>query len=302
MVSIINVLHKKNITKMGIILKVDGEVAPVGAEVIFRDALVENGSLLLHDYSNRGTLDNFDLTKGANDLARESSLKLGIDNRAKFRYNQLVVDKPVLSAGKGFRMTWLGRRASGDNSERDFGFNLGRDLDNYLATNQPSKVLMIVWVRVDETIPLGGLFLGASTNKQGATHNYNLRGGSLDVGEVGLGIGGYSMQNTGSVNVMQLGVEYSGPNNKLTRWWNGTLRTNSNVLNAGEFGFPTEDFMIGSNLIGHDSNAIIYRVLVEDLTVSGRTAEEVVVRDWDYCNGIGQFAGKPTKRPFIDLK
>ncbi|HIY74818.1 MAG TPA: hypothetical protein H9825_01030 [Candidatus Sphingobacterium stercorigallinarum] len=89
------------------------------------------------------------------------------------------------------------------------------------------------------------------------------------------------------------------PGGQYLDWYkNGVKQTNTYEPTAS-FGNPTSDLVLGK-IDTTDKGGIMYRWGVEDLNAAGRTLGELVQKDWEYCNGIGEYVGLPTKRPFID--
>src|SRR5690625_1963614 len=91
---------------MSLVIKSLGTTAPEGAERLYRDALVTEGSLFLVDFSNRGTLDNYSLEPGAPvmDLAREAAAELGVVTTANSSFmpgHQLTEGKGVVGFQEG---------------------------------------------------------------------------------------------------------------------------------------------------------------------------------------------------------
>lgn len=276
---------------MALVIKVGGVEAPSGAEKLYRDALVVPGTLVAYDFSNTGTLNDFSLAQGAplHDLARESSIPMGVDNSSTM-YHKAEVN-PQLTDGKGFRGNNLG---SNPQPVEILGFNLGMGLLEYLHQNQPNT-LMIVWIRQEGAMaaqPINSMASGGGGTDYPI--RVNLSGGTaLNVTLAG-GAGGPISFGGG---LLQYAVEYRGNGQPLRRYINGQYEGDGQ--DAFSFGEPTRELMLGQDGTTPPT-AVTYRWLMEDLDVSGRDAEDVVKQDWEYCNGIGQYAGKPTKRPFID--
>lgn len=276
---------------MALVIKTRGVEAPEGAEKLYRDALVVPGTLVLHDFDNRGTLDNFSLAQGSplRDLARDSSLALGVDNSAVMYHKS--ESTPELTTGNGFRANNLG-----DNPKptKILGFNLGMSLLEYLHQTQPNT-LMIVWIRQQGGMsaqPINSMSTGGGGTDYPIRVNLS-QGTSLNVSLAGAAGGPINFGG----GLLQYAVEYSGNGQPLRRYVNGQYEGEGQ--SAFDFGEPTRELMIGQDDTTQPT-AVTYRWLVEDLSVSGRNAADVVGRDWEYCNGIGEFAGKPTKRTFID--
>lgn len=281
---------------MGIVIKTKGLNAPEGALKLYRDALVNEGTLFLHDYSNFGTLRNFDITDWATDLAKESALELGINNESKMRWSPDRVSKPELSEGKGYKMTNLGRVNA---DPLVFGLDQGFDLGNYLFQNQPHFIMTVWYNKAGET-PIGGRLMRLSTGESDNQHMISVNvndGGAVNPSIAGVVGGG----NISQGDAQQYTLEYRGAGQRLRRFMQGSFHSESANV-AQSLLEPKGNFIIGNNEVGITRNIgiNIYRILIEDLNVSGRTADEAVKDDWDYCHGSGIYTGLPTKRPFID--
>lgn len=124
---------------MTTVLKTLTERAPEGAKKLYKHALVEHGTLAMFDFSNGGTTDNFDVTDGAKiyDLARESSLLLGIDNQGTSQRNNIGAT-PSLTPGRGFTNIY-------NTSGSGRGVVFGTDIMSYLATNTPHAYGSIIY-------------------------------------------------------------------------------------------------------------------------------------------------------------
>lgn len=273
---------------MALVIKTNRIVSPEGAEKLYRDALVTKGSLILHDYSNRGNLDNYNITTDSPvwDLARDASLDLEINNSTLS-----LAGQNELTEGKGLdRSKMTGTLPAGS----VVGFDLGLDLANYLVENQPRSVFT-AWVRRPTTA--AGRILSMPTSEGiGWNATINFGGSEYTVamsfaGAAGLGIAGDRFH--------QVSLEFIGIGQPLNIYVDGEFYGNS-TGDATGFSAPSASTKIGRFEGSLVSNPILYRFFIEDLDISGRTALEVVKKDWDYCNGIGEYIGLPTKRPFID--
>lgn len=280
---------------MGLVIKTKGTQAPAGSEKLFRDPLVSNGTLLLQDFSNRGTLYDFRLQNGdpVYDLSREVSVPKGVNNNTTIVHNSAV--DPALTPGKGFRVDNLGNNPG---SAQDLGINLGTSLLDYLEIVGPGAAAWF-WVRIDQE-KFGGAFLTSTGDGGGTGFPLRLnitgsRGMSVTFAGGHVILGADDFANDGLV---QVAVEYKGEGQYLEWYKNGVKQTNTYEPTAS-FGNPTSDLVLGK-IDTLDKGGIMYRWGVEDLNASGRTLGELVQKDWEYCNGIGEYVGLPTKRPFID--
>lgn len=279
---------------MALILKSNTDQAAPGAERMLRDALVTDGTLLLHDFDNKGTLRADSLAQGAPvyDLSREVSMPLGIANSVEFKHN--ADDDPKLTPGKGLRVDNLGTNPS---PSQNLGIDLGTDLLNYLST-KTGNILMVAWLRLDTSIVRNGAFITSTGNGGGNNYpiRFNVADGSLTVSFAGASVPGDAMAGN---KLIQIGILYSGSGTPNKKYLDGSFSANG-TNNAASFGTPSSNLVVGK-IDTQDRGGILYRWLIEDLNVSGRTPEYVVKKDWDYCHGIGEYAGKPTKRTFIDI-
>lgn len=283
---------------MTLVIKTKGITAPIGAEKLYRDALVSEGSLMLQDFSNRGSLSDFSIDNGAPvyDLARDISLPLGIDNYTTFKHN-LESGEPSLTDGKGVRVDNLGTNPGGEDK---LGINLGRDLLNYLSS-KTGGILLITWVRLDPSASeANGAFV--TSTGDGGGNNFPIRFNKTSDNGVNISFAGAATGSRGSDHsggkVVQIALEYEGENLPLNCYIDGVFARNSSKP-AATFGNPDSDLLFGKDDT-QNRRPVMYRWLVEDLNLSGRTADEVVQKDWEYCTGTGEFEGLPTKRPFID--
>jgi len=276
---------------MALIIKTTGTEAPAGAEKLYRDALVAPGTLLLHDFSNRGTLQNFSIGQGdpLYDLGRDTSIPLDVDNSTSMDYNTEDVSAPELTPGRGFSAENLGVIPP----EKSFlGFNLGRSLLEYLYTQQPN-IVMIIWAR--NPGPSANPIV-TSNSSDGGGNGYPIRVNFSGGTSINASIAGAAGGPTSLPGLIQYSVEYKGEGEPIRRYVNGQFEGEGS--DAYLFGDPSRDLVIGKD--GPSPTGVLYRWLIEDLDVSGRSAEDIVKKDWEYCTGTGEYEGLPTKRPFID--
>lgn len=274
---------------MGLILQTRNNI--VGSEKLYRDALVTDGTLLLVDFSNRGTLSNFRVDKGfpVKDLARESSEALGVVNSTRLNYE----DSTHLSEGLGL---WLGDLGgSSYNGGSPYGVDFGKDIMDYIVANKNNEFLITVWVRLPDLNSIqGGRALASVGDVGGSGINLNITTSGNPNLFFGGVQGGYS-PITPSTNVIQMSNHYQGSGMKTRGFVNGYFDRMSSA--EGDFNGEYPNLVLGRN--NSSPSVYIYRLFIEDLTVSGRTADVVVKDDWDYNNGTGKF-GYMEKRPFID--
>lgn len=284
---------------MGLVIKTQGTTAPEGAEKLYRDALVGEGTLFLQDFSNRGTLYNFRLNNGdpVYDLAREVSIPMGMNNSITFKHN-LEEGNPELTEGKGFRVDNLGRNPG---SAENLGIDLGTDLLEALS-ERTGGVLLVTWCRINPEATGSGAFVTSTGN--GGGNNYPIRfygssfgGGFINISFAGAA-GGGAPEDYADGKLVQVALEYIGEGIPNNIYINGSFSGASTNV-AASFGDPDSNLVLGK-IDTINRSGIMYRWFIEDLNISGRTAEDVVQKDWDYCHGTGEYTGLPTRRPFID--
>lgn len=263
-----------------------------GSEKLYRDAIVSKGSLFCFDFSNKGCVSNGDLTT-VRDLALESKNDLGIIDDVSFDVTDRGV-VPDLTNNMGYPIVNLG---SYNNSSYDSGLNI-HNVDDYLFTKQPPRTLFVAWMAID------GLFSPGYSGiwfKSGDASMSNIRlvnGASfLSVRMVSEGF----TNHPASQNVVQMAVERQGVGLPNKLYINGKFYGVATEL-GGAFSAPDglQPISIGLKQPNQNTNVTIYRTFLEDLTVSGRTAQEVIAKDYAYVNAINEYAGIE-KRPFANL-
>lgn len=282
---------------MGLVLKTNTVVSPSG-EKLYKDVLVSEGTLLLHDYSNRGTLYGYSLTNGypVRDLAQETSNALGIDNKTKVIYNE-EDGSPEITGGLGVPMWAWGTNTGGINK---WGMNLGKDLLNYLADNVSNEFVFTFWARRDLSItPPAGAFITSTQLVGGSTVNavrINMAGNGNITSTFGGGSGANGIDWSNG-DLHQVSVHYKGAGQRLDVYVDGEYAQQGGSDAVG-FGTGSTDLVVGK-IDSSNPAAILYRWFIEDLTVSGRSASEVVSKDYQYNTGTGMFSYM-APRPFID--
>src|SRR5690554_4855905 len=225
---------------MGLVIKITGADAQGGSK-LYRDVLVSNGTLILQDFSNKGTLDDFSLAQNAPvyDLSRDVSQNiLNINNFANFNHNASV--QPTLTDGKGFNTATLGINSG---SALKLGINYKTDLLDYLGDNPNNNILLICWLRSIETGAVGtGTFM-TSTNTEDL---YPIRMHQGNNNVISVTLAGASAPSAILRNdvLAQVGVEYTGIGNELNCFLNGNANGTSDVLATG-FGIPNSDLVLG---------------------------------------------------------
>lgn len=275
---------------MGIVLKVNGAKAPADAPVLLRHALVNDASLMAHDFSNGGSFPGGNVQNGSElvDLSKEISLGLGLDNSAIMKTAAGKEDAVQYTDGGGILISSFTQGATMENPQ---GFNVGLDLPQYLIDNQP-PLLAIFWVRA--TGPVAGALFNCDGE---SSYFFHMRRTSTFHGRLaGVSAGGVAVEVG---KFYQYAMEFRGTGQTLRRYVDGVL--------VGEGADPATGFSAGDMLAANigsrassNPDVVYYGDFVYDLSLTNKTAAELVQENWDYINGTGVFAGKPTKRPFID--
>lgn len=283
---------------MNLVIKNQHEESENG-ERIYRDALVSEGTLMLVDFSNGGTTFNKDLTKGVYDLARDAAELIGLYTSPEFLSKTTL---PTLSDKDGLPLVDLGAFGT---SDFDTGLNF-HGIGKYLYENQP-RTLMTFWLELDTS--RGNLRDGriiSTPDSGGVGNNLRVLTPSAVNTTISANLAGkstLSSYNIGNKTPTQVSIEYVNSSTPSNIYINGELL---GVGSAAEGGFtqPTENDLLSigfKSVIGNNSMATLYRFMLEDLTKSGRTASQVVAKDYNYVNQLGEFASKPTKRPFANV-
>lgn len=262
------------------------ETVGTGAK-LYRDALVSNGTLMMLDFSNRGTLHGFSLKRGfpIRDLSDFTDLK----NDTRLTNSSDL----NISEGLGFPLHDLD---TGEGSS----INLGKDLLNYLHENENNEFLFVYWVRRDVSITgSNSTFINSSDDsnymvRSRLSFTESNRAITITVGDAPVGVNITDEFNNG--DIVQVAVHYRGIGEDAISFKNTQQHATSTRPSAG-FGVPESDLLIGRIESGVPFN--MYRIFMEDLTVSGRNAEDVIQEDWEYNNAIGKYSYME-KRPFIN--
>ena len=282
---------------MTTVLKTLTERAPEGAEKLYRHALVEHGTLAMFDFSNGGTTDAFDVSNGANiyDLARDSSLLLGIDNQGVSQRN--IVDDSSLTPGRGFtnihNTTGSGR-----------GIVFGTDLMSYLATNTPHAYGSIIFRAnpalggnfdtdryVFAVVDEGNIFVNQNNIQLQISPSYAV--------SFRFGLGNIAFGDIPSIggDLVHIGIEVGRGDGKVHIYHNGVYLKEKEEVYSG-FEPPTNYSKIGF-IQGNTVPVATYIFQIEDLGVSGRTALDLAEKQWNYANSLSLYQGMP-KRSFTD--
>lgn len=281
---------------MALVIKIAGFKSEEEGLTLYKDALVNEGTLLLHDYSNKGNLRGGYISHGSPfyDLASDvSNDKLGVDNFGTMHLPENLDIK--LTDGKGLPMNDILQYSTSASDEK--GVNMGNDLSDYLFEKQP-RTLALYWVRSSAEQTIGSNFLSSgSSNDRNLILNTSTTAFQASIAG---GSSGSEPLGQSGMKLVQYAVEFNGTDNR--RFVNGVFRGGGSISPTG-FISETRGLLLGartSTPSGRFTDTVVYRIMIVDLDKSELTAEQIVKKDWEYCNGIGEFAGLPTKRPFID--
>ncbi|HIY76409.1 MAG TPA: hypothetical protein H9825_09115 [Candidatus Sphingobacterium stercorigallinarum] len=272
--------------------------APEGAEVIHGDAMVSDGTLLALDFSNKGCLYGYSLKNGypVRDLAKFANDPLGIDNSSRLIHNG--EGDLTLTPGLGLPMHLWGLNPGG---AYVWGMNLGKDLLEYMSANNDHEFIFTFWVRRNMSIPVeSGAFVTSTQSVDGNNVNA-VRINTSANGNMTPSFAGVAAE-TGIVfdddSLYQVSIHYKGAGETLGIYINGVYSRESNG-NALGFGSEFSDLVIGKTATSNPCS-ILYRILIDDLTASGRTAIEFASKDYQLCTGTGQY-NYIEERPFISV-
>lgn len=263
-----------------------------GSGKLYRDVIVNAGTLLCLDFSNKGCLTNDNLST-VRDLAKEAKDDLSIPNNVQFK----VTDRgtvPPLTTKKGYPIVDLGSYSATAN---DSGLQV-KGIDEYLFAKQPHS-LMVLWLDCAGTSRsnLGSDNVIASSDSN--AENIRLTGGAGATVSLRFGGIGFVNYNVGT-NVSQLAVEYIDSTQPLKLYVNGRYYGLSSANGYGFKAATANPLNIGAKTPLRNTTINLYRPDIFDLTKYGKTALEVVERDYNYVNALGEFEGI-TKRPYANI-
>lgn len=253
---------------------------------VYRDALTTDGTLSLFDFSNKGFLKNYDISKKIIDLSEGNSI--GGDNIVFSKEDRGTF--PYLTEDKGLPLINYGSY-SANNKGKGFVIN---NVSSYLYEKQPNT-LFVFWLKLKKEGANAVIIDGGINQRQVRLNNAGVANISMTIaGKVS-----FSNYNT-DYNLVQLGVEFRKDKTNIS-YVNG-LKFSESMTTEGLFEAPNETKTIdfGIKLPGLDSRGVLYRGLIEDLEVSGRKALEVVKKDYEYVSGTGQYTGI-APRPFFRI-
>jgi len=276
------VIVNKNVTK--------GE-----GEKLYMDALVSEGSLYLTDFSNLGALKQFNVKNNAtvNNLAQGAAVELGVISNS---YISTPKADSALTAKKGLT-------ADGIIGGGAYGLIIPNVMD-YLskAEVQSHNILFNIWLNTGTS----GVARGFVRTWGGGTDwaNTAFRCNIAIAGNPTFTIGGAVVQETAlypeANKIVQCSYLYQGVGQKIKVWINGVYKGETAQLATG-FNAAGKSIVIGKPEIPQTGNQEFFRFSIEDLTVSGRDANAVVQKDYNYVNQLGEYSDKPTKRPYANV-
>lgn len=281
-----------------LLIKDVNQVASPGAVRVYKEGSVNDGTLFCIEFSNKAATIGGDLTRPITDLADDTPVRQGVGG-IPIETDPIIKQSPtnpiILTEDYGFPMTYVGN----EQLVYDRGV-LIHGLGNYLHEKQPKSVF-IFWVgfgQVGENqTATRGLKLGqtgGATSPYMVSVNFPSASGSHSVSLLAAGKSG-----TGVITIPgqsgQVAVEYTGPTTPNKWYLNGVYQGEGSSASGG-FGEIEGDgvLAIGGNFPNEyefGSNAIIYKAVGHDLDFSGLTAEQVVKKDYELVNGLGEYAG-----------
>lgn len=280
---------------MTLVLKTLTQQAPEGAETLKHHRLVNSGTLLLYDFSNGGTTDNFDVSNGrkVHDLARQVSIPLGINNEGTIVG---VTGERTLTSGKGYEIPEI------ENGRG--GLDIGIDVFKYLYEKNPHSLLIFAG-RVRQEEPTGSVnpYVIRAVGPSGDyIDQNNLRVNVPNEGrfQIRFGYGSIASSELQSDrgSFILLAIEVNGAGNPVKLYKNGYFAKEKGVSFPDGFTYPTYESW-GMRRLGSVTPAAVYALSITDLTRTTKTAAELVRESWDYFNGTGEFSFMEP-RPFID--
>lgn len=230
--------------------------------IIYRDATASAGTKFLFDFLD--TYCNANATGALPSGAIFTNLVDGAPNGVNGNTNQVN----EVTGGITFNGTIFN------------GINLGTSYN--LSGTNPSFVV-IAWIKVGTGVgnDKGLLSLGTSTTVYQHKMTTSSGGTRITVGAANTGL---AIVNTGAV--MQVAVSWS-PLGVVRAFANGVLVGQSNSAPTTLTSFAATNTTIGADPSLTAGVGTVYRVLQENLTVSGNTDLAVVMAD--YADNVGRF-------------
>lgn len=279
---------------MNLVIKNTNETAPLGAEKVYKDALVSEGTLMLIDFSNRRSTIDYDLEKGVFDLAGDAAKELNVNTDP-----EVALDLPIeITPDRGLPGSPTGAAGNNDFTKGVLFKNIGK----YLFDNQPKSIVSF-WLKLDMSAPNIAAGLMVRSQDVGSAGNITLQAGSAVNPTLSVRFAdkiSLANRNIGT-DYIQVAVEFTGPTTANKVYINGSYDSDGTTTSGGFVENSLEDILRLGQPSGVASNPItLYRMLIEDLDVSGRSAQQVVTKDYNYVNALGEYTGIQ-KRPYANV-
>ncbi|MGO3807796.1 MAG: hypothetical protein ACTJHT_16085 [Sphingobacterium sp.] len=256
-----------------------------GAEAVplYKDARTNQGTILALDFSSRTCVvgNGISSVNLPNDLSAMDIVNFGYT----------FTEAKTLTSKKGIHVSQDSIVAA---NQHGLIFN---DIMDYILANPTHNIGMTIWAMRDSTIGgPGERFLRCL----GGLGNFDL---SIDDTTTQFRIAGGSHTQTVSANIdriVQYSMTYTPDNSRATRGINGNIFGAMTTVptgwqDLGELGVGKLEESVVSR-----SPVVMYRMLIEDLTVSGQSEEDFVLKDYNYVNALGEYSGIE-KRPFSNI-
>src|SRR5690606_36856136 len=272
---------------MGLIIKDNNAdfSGVAGAQKYYFDALATDGTLLIHDYSRAGclptqTLKNgvpvLDLAKGGTDLNLNSVFRTQSES---FRNDDYL-------EGGAMRL----KNMRNEDSGLDGGINLGQTIQNYLRDNDVRKSVIILWVMIPYdagAAEQSHTFISSTTSQAIGSGNL-IRVFLNPAHRLAITLAGMHTTIAArypNAKFSQVAFVYER-GELLVSYRNGyKVHVDSEVANNNSWGIPDSDLVIGVNETDVIvTRNILGRLVIEDLDMSGRDAEEVITMDYNYVH------------------
>ncbi|MGB7527707.1 hypothetical protein [Sphingobacterium cellulitidis] len=280
---------------MNLVIKNTNEIADENSPIIYKDPLVTKGTLLCVDFSNGVTIKGGSLSKGLIDLADDAAIEIGVQTNPMVMNPtdmNITVDKGLSPFNIGF----IG------NSGFHRGINFS-DITRYLYEKQP-KALLTFWIKANMTsqdLSSSVMVVSEDASAQGNVFIQNPSNINPYVSARFANKRSLANFNIGS-NYTQISIEFTGTTTPNKVYVNGEYLQDGED-SVGGFIEPTGNEVIG---VGHrgaggsNGSLTLYRIIIEDLTASERSAESVIIQDYNFVNALEEYEGI-IKRPFANI-
>lgn len=294
---------------MNLVFKNLNQAGDPSKPFLFKDRRVNEGTLFCIDFSNEGALVQSDLSKGITDLADDVPLR-GANEITTFPQiaHSLNATIPELTDKKGMPMTFLGTI---DNGMYNTGIRI-KGVGNYLYEKQPSAIFL-VWMQQVSGVanPSGGSIIRAAANPSGGGtlptnfQFYHPGAGQVSVVSMSLGTkSGFVNRQLVLDTPTQLAIVRTSATEPCRLFVNGQF-VGVGPGPSSTFGAPLEDDITAIGGVANNNTfrnpSDLFHVSLHDLSLVGMSADDFIVMDYEYVNGIGQFEGLPTRRPYANL-